>query len=666
MATTWTVGGQTFQLGSMWGGNYPAPGHDPETGNNYYWPGSYPKYVYEMGTPFNVLQWLLDFKLNGDLSNLNNNTTEYWFTYQGVETQNIEEAYMTIGYKVSNGRYFFGIALESNSINHLCNGFINTGYEGMDKNNPTELDRAFADAYFFKPCAFDGVKDLTYPPLCGAGGVASIVHGDPYNPYQVCIYMNGGTCNQEHTPNAFNPMTSGRLQILPVDGMFLQDTSIGTEGDCPSPLVMNSQAVQVDVFHDGSFGYYHTSCPFPEDLITVVPDEAESEEGQGSSHGGGGGGGNHYVTESLDDLFEDLPSTGFTDSGMGLLYQPTKLELHQLSVFLWSDDFITNIKQLTSSPIDGIISLMHLPINLATAKLGREKVRNRTKVPIVIGDVVCKDPNEASITSYLIQKSYASIDLGTIHIDEQFGNAYDYDPYTSMQLYLPYVGFVQLDASEVFSPKTWTENGTDLQIMYIVNLLTGEAVARVGITKPEPNLTMTNSNGYFITMLGQFSCTLGFSMPITGANYVNFYKNQMNSQLGMVGGVASIIGGLSSSNPALVSGGLGQMIQSGSNQMFNGPSMMKSGSISGSSSPMSYTTPFLEIMNPCSVMDDKEHRQLNGLPASRYEVLNNLLKSNVDDSYAEFESVRTTDFSGTAEEEKELINILKTGVYINS
>ena len=117
---------------------------------------------------------------------------------------------------------------------------------------------------------------------------------------------------------------------------------------------------------------------------------------------------------------------------------------------LWtiSGDFITNPIQnttyeerlidnfLTNNPIDCIIKLERYPLN-----------------PIPRGDTLLRNIKFGRITGqtagYIMPYTSMQYDFKSIDVWPRFGNSFlDYNPYTIMELYVPFCGTVQLDPSD--------------------------------------------------------------------------------------------------------------------------------------------------------------------------------------------------------------------------
>ena len=235
-----------------------------------------------------------------------------------------------------------------------------------------------------------------------------------------------------------------------------------------------------------------------------------NNEEPGGGSGGGPGGGNTPdpfppvnppqpdKTETTDVI---LPSTNVLVSGIVTAYEMTSSQLKSVSDWLWSGSIVEAIPKLLDNPMDAIIGLkaMFCPTRSVATKF-------------IVGGV------NSNISCNVLTHQYEEFDCGTITISEWFHNVLDYSPYTTLQLYLPFVGFVQLDTD------TFMSSNTKMNIKYYFDVLTGVCVANVYVN----NDTM---NGLYASYEG--NC--GYDMPLVGGRVLS---GMTKLGLGVAGAVA--------------------------------------------------------------------------------------------------------------------------------
>lgn len=659
-------------------------------GTNHYELGFY-NILDETVIPFNILTfWMQEY--GGDLSQFHNyNTYIAWdsngevTTYDGSQYPSNDVAFY-VGYTYDgqhNSVHFVGGFVNSSNPGYIINAHSQLGYNGMSLDTgPNSNDTSMASMYLIRYISDEQMAELEnddgysdFHRGHGQDESQQFVRGEGY-----LTCMNGQFWSERLGQRGFVNTTGITFMEDPPELQYAgpeRATSYYFSG------VWWAAYPTSNLYGDHRDNVYHVITGFPawnsieglEDIITPEDppepedDPAPGEDGGGGIvNGGGGGGRDGFDSDTLEPVKDMVPQTGFVESGLGNIYNVPSANLRALSNFLWSDDFIENVKQLNANAMDCIYNLTWMPIDLSTMKNKNTAVRG-AEIPIFCGNV------DTRVNGYGLRKSYGEVWYKNIDLSstpsgnkkgELYGTALDYHPNTTIQLYLPFVGMTELDPNDVLSPMTWTNKSCKISIQYIVNLFNGDAVAKVYVDRPKPNGTMSNSSGTYTTVIGQFECNIGFSIPLTGGNYAQYYKNKFSSVVGMVAGGANALTSMIT-NPINAFGGVASSADSWLQGEMTAPQIMKAGSASGASAPMSCWIPYVEILRPAGVYAKyEEFRPMNGIPANNYCSTIGALTGAMDDSYYEFVSVKTEGFHGTDEEEQELLNILKTGVYINS
>ena len=141
------------------------------------------------------------------------------------------------------------------------------------------------------------------------------------------------------------------------------------------------------------------------------------------------------------------------DAVLTTTYSMTAAVLKNIGQKLWTQSYFDVLK-IQSNPIENIVAVKWFPFDLDAG----------TSEEVVIGDV------PFGINALKIN-TVKTIDIGSVTYTGPTGSFLDGSPYTTLKLNLPYVGQIQLDASEF--------RGKTIGVKYIVDLVTGECVARV-------------------------------------------------------------------------------------------------------------------------------------------------------------------------------------------
>ena len=216
----------------------------------------------------------------------------------------------------------------------------------------------------------------------------------------------------------------------------------------------------------------------------------------------------------------DIPSINII-SGTGItLSSPTSDEIKQLNKFLWSKSFYDNILKIQQDPLQAVLGLYITDCPIPTS--GRNE--------IVCGNV------DTGISANAILQSFMVIDCGEITVEEEYGSYLDYSPFKQAQLYLPHIGFVDIDNDII-------QNNT-IHIKYHVSLIDGQALCYVSIKK--------NRYPSFNEVYKTYPCSVYSQVPMSAydvsAKMQSFINTVTSSVLsfansGSAGALTSAVGG---------------------------------------------------------------------------------------------------------------------------
>ena len=237
----------------------------------------------------------------------------------------------------------------------------------------------------------------------------------------------------------------------------------------------------------------------------------------GGTTGPGGGAGTHDPTSSDPIGFNMLPEVSAVGTGFLSLWSPTEQQMLDLSAYMWNANPLTLDfwKRLIADPIQLIYGLNIIPLSLYDAGLigGTENV--------VVGMI-----NTGIKMDYLTSQ-WVELDCGTIDIEETWGAYLDYDPYTKLDIYLPYIGYRPLRVDD-FMPGT-------IHVKYKIDLLTGACCAQILSTKSNEHDDTLDSVIY------QFTGNCATQIPVTATQYADAVRSAI-SLAAAIGTVALLAG----------------------------------------------------------------------------------------------------------------------------
>lgn len=363
----------------------------------------------------------------------------------------------------------------------------------------------------------------------------------------------------------------------------------------------------------------------------------------------------------------------FQSTGLCRVYVPSITDLNDLASYLWTDQtFLDTIKNILINQfenfMEAVISLTMVPC----------QVPKGTAQPVKVMFL----PTGLSFPPATQQ--FVEVDCGYVDITERYASALDYNPYTKVSLYLPFIGTVPLDTDEVM--------GHRVKCVYTIDVVSGACVAKIMVDYPD------SSNG----VLYQFSGHCSISMPLTAADFSGYYAAAM-SGLKMASGIAAAGAGAPGLAGTLLgeptahpsstttvtrttarNAATGRQILSGteSTETSHTPgqasfkelatrasvntvgavinskfSVEHSGGFTGNTGFLGVQAPYIIITRP-DMCNPDEYGAYNGRPSMMYLYLGNL------SGFTQVQNIKLTGIPATNPELGEIAELLKTGVIL--
>ena len=230
---------------------------------------------------------------------------------------------------------------------------------------------------------------------------------------------------------------------------------------------------------------------------------------------------------------------------MNVRYALTHGNVVSLVNDLQKPEFFANVNKLFSDPMQNIISLMVYPFDIVKLYLG-DADPSRYEEQVKINIVTLADTVGARLNA-INNSNTPFLDFGSATIEPYFNNFLDYAPYTKIELYLPYIGFVTLNNSEVL--------GKTIRIKYAVDLYSGKCTAFVtagNSTAETIILTRTGDMGVQIQIAGSSGAEISRRLLNLG---VQTAQNVVNYSAGLTGSIVTgnVLGGITQTSGYLSS-----------------------------------------------------------------------------------------------------------------
>lgn len=383
-------------------------------------------------------------------------------------------------------------------------------------------------------------------------------------------------------------------------------------------------------------------------LSGLVPEEIDDEnpywEGGTSNESDSEG---NFSEDSDDVELDNIPVIGAVGTGFATIFTPDTSQLHDLANVMWDSNVFTALQNLVQNISDMFTSLGIVPF---------EVTAGRTVSVTWFG------LNLTGIDLTLASKQYYEFDMGSINLanDSRIytsGSALDYSPFSKLGIFLPFIGFQELDIDEC--------RDATINLKYRVDILSGTCVAIISI----------NGNAIY-----QFTGNCLTQIPITNENMQSVITDAVqvgiaaaasHSASGAVATAGDALGaaqasgeGVKSAEAALghAEAHLAQTRSTLASATANAamgmkPSFGKAGAISAAASLLAVRQPYLFLTTPRQSIPDHYQRYC-GFPSNITGKLGDF------SGFTVVESIRLNGLVATSGEIAEIDKLLKEGVII--
>lgn len=315
----------------------------------------------------------------------------------------------------------------------------------------------------------------------------------------------------------------------------------------------------------------------------------------------------------------NIPNTDIK-GGLYTLWHPSADNLQKLGAFLYGGTTQGTIAAIIGDPINAIIQLTEWAVT---------PVDGPVKSPVIcnIGATELKMPT--------IPNQFMQFDCGTIEIPREYHDFRDYEPYTRLSLFLPFVGDVNISTNDCIIPHK-------IHVIYNIDFLSGVACAEVLIDED---------------VRYAYQAAMCAAVPVTSSDASRLIASIIGAAVGTVSGgvMGGIVGGTAGSRMAsrALIGGVSEVAMS----PINGIQTQRTGSISANTGLLGEMKPYVLVTRPISVVAD-QYKSLLGQP---YQ-LDGSLGSQT--GFVKVREVHLDGITATEAEKTEIEQLLKEGVIL--
>lgn len=452
---------------------------------------------------------------------------------------------------INNVMYYYAVSAANSIDSDFCIPIPNHNPAGQGTNSGNEID--FCKCVFLGTIESGGIEGIGNQPNASLPNFSGLEE-DEYLPYLQSAYPNRFNNNAIDYPVVQPDGTVTNYKYIPIS---LPEITGATS---TQPISGNQTQLQPSINPA-------TAPDILTELLTNVLQQPMNQPITDTPTPPGN------PTDSGDGSTPPIVAPTGSASSLWKIYHPTQAQIDSFGGWLWSSAFIDQILKIFNDPMQAIIGLHKIyatPIDAGTST-------------IKVGYL------DSQVPSAYVEQQYVDVDCGTIDLYEQFGNVFDYSPYTDVQLYLPFIGIIPLNVSDIMR--------SSINVTYGVDVLTGACLAIISVNRDSNDVVMYQYSG---------NCAVQY--PISSGSYMGI----VSSIISVAGGVAATIASGGGAAP-LALGVAGGAMSAHTN-------VQHSGSFSGNSGAMGGKTPYLIISRPQTKMS-YNFDEMEGYPANHYTTI---------------------------------------------
>ena len=313
-----------------------------------------------------------------------------------------------------------------------------------------------------------------------------------------------------------------------------------------------------------------------------------------------------------------LPTVGAANAGFLTLYKLTQPEMANFADDCIASDLWEALKLMFGNPMDFIVGCSLVPFTPTGSSVWHPKFGIYTF------------PHEYS----KVDNQFVEINCGDLYI-EPFGNNFlDYAPYTRITIFLPYIGYRELDVDEIM--------GKTINVTYHCDCLSGDCVAFVSVS------AVGETGPQIPVVLATFSGNCALDVPFASESFNSLISNSV----AMLANTIPAMSGVKESVPAAINSAM-------QTTMSQNGDVQKGGAIGSSNGYMGVQKPYIVRHIPI-VNTPSAFGQTVGFASN----ISGPLGSSGFSGYVEVENIQLNDIPAMEPEREEIRRLLREGVII--
>ena len=357
------------------------------------------------------------------------------------------------------------------------------------------------------------------------------------------------------------------------------------------------------------------------------------------------------VTSYAIDINNKYPGTNTENN---FKYVLPKEQIANLNALINSKDFATSMAQFFSNSGEFVLSLKAYPFNVVNwLNLSMSELGVLCDTIKIGGDYVTKIKGAETRTT-----ATPFNQVGLFKITNAYNNFLDYAPYTKMYLFLPYIGYVNLDVNLI--KRNIGTGEVYLSVNYAIDFDTGKCTSYIlGARAINTDNTLVSP-----LLIDMKEGVIGFEIPLGRTNASEIAKGYLTTGLTAIGGAVAtaLTGGYAL--PLAVS----TFVSSSASLINSSQQHVQKGTIGTIKNAFCTTqAPFIlvERPQPVNISKDDNNNNVYAIASLKGKPCGLKARLSLISGFTKVESVHLENFTNATEDElQEIETLLKTGVIL--
>ena len=308
------------------------------------------------------------------------------------------------------------------------------------------------------------------------------------------------------------------------------------------------------------------------------------------------------------------------------LYALSDTEINSLSDELWSADenklnqILKGLLLMGENPLNCIVSLQLFPFDITSM------ASTTSQGSITLG------ATQMNTTGTKVKNLNSIIDIGSVKLRRHFNNFFDYEPYSTAFIYVPYCGTIQLSLNDVI--------GKTVSVKLLIDYISGVCTAVVFAD----GIPVIYKNG-----------CISQQIAITGTDTATMSSNAISSSLGLLTNTTNLIAG--GKDVSSIINNSANLLSSSFDYSARRTIYQTQGANTSQINMCEPQKAYIVLNLPNFDIAD-EYSFFHGYRCDFYDSVKNL------SGYIETDRPNMTGFSATEEEKNLIIECMRGGIYV--